>query len=204
MLNSLESLSASGVGTDFDFRSDYSCYAGKLDFVAPSDGGFSAIWTTDRTGIDGYEEGDYEPNFSGTSAACPLAAGVGVLVLSANTNLSARNVRTLMRGTCDKIGNVTYTSGTNQFYGYGRINAATAVSNAVPRISSIQANAGTVVIGFSSVAGWTYNLERANAISGSWAAVQSNIAGTGNLISLNDTRVTTPAAARFYRLRVLP
>jgi len=194
---------AVGASTDFDFRSDYSCYAGKLDFVAPSDGGFSAIWTTDRTGIDGYEEGDYEPNFSGTSAACPLAAGVGGLVLSANTNLSARNVRKLMQATCDKIGNVTYASGTNQFYGYGRINAATAVSNAVPQISSIQTNASTVVIRFSSIAGWTYNLERANAISGSWAAVQSNIAGTGNVVQLSDTRVTTPAA-RFYRLRVLP
>jgi hypothetical protein len=109
-----------------------------------------------------------------------------------------------MRATCDKIGNVTYTSGTNQFYGYGRINAATAVSNAVPRISSIQTNANTLAIRFPSIAGWTYNLERANTITGAWASVQSNIAGTGNLISLNDTRVTTPPAARFYRLRVLP
>ncbi len=195
---------AVGASTDFDFRADYSSYAGKLDFVAPSGGGFSAIWTTDRTGLNGYDEGDYESRFSGTSSACPLAAGVGGLILSANTNLSARNVRKLMQATCDKIGNATYTSGTNQFYGYGRVNAGTAVSNAVPRISSIQTNAGTVLIRFPSIAGWTYNLERAAAIAGPWTAVQSNIAGTGNVVQLSDTRVTTPATTRYYRLRLLP
>ncbi|MCI0745891.1 MAG: S8 family serine peptidase, partial [Verrucomicrobia subdivision 3 bacterium] len=41
---------AVGACTDFDFRADYSCYAGDLDFVAPSDGGFSGIVTTDLLG----------------------------------------------------------------------------------------------------------------------------------------------------------
>jgi subtilisin family serine protease len=195
---------AVGASTDFDFRADYSCYAGKLDFVAPSGGGFSAIWTTDRIGLNGYNEGDYDGRFSGTSAACPLAAGVAGLILSANTNLSARNVRKLMQATCDKIGNATYTSGTNQFYGYGRVNAGTAASNAVPRISSIQTNTSTVVIRFASVSGWTYNLERATSIAGPWATVQSNIAGTGNVIQLTDARTTASATARYYRLRLLP
>lgn len=199
----LTNVIAVGASTDFDFRADYSCYGPELAFVAPSGGGFSGIWTTDRTGFDGYEEGDYSPSFSGTSSACPLAAGVAGLVLSANTNLSARNVRRLMQATCEKIGNVTYTGNTNLFYGWGRINAASALSNAVPRIVSLQTNAGNVILRFPSVLGWTYNLERAASLTGTWAAIQ-NVAGTGNIIQLTDARVTTPAMRRFYRLRVLP
>jgi subtilisin family serine protease len=200
----LTNVMAVGASTDFDFRADYSCYGPELAFVTPSGGGFSGIWTTDRTGLVGYEEGDYSERFSGTSSACPLAAGVAGLVLNANTNLSSRNVRRLMQATCDKIGNVTYTGNTNLFYGWGRINAARALSNAVPRIISLQTNAGNVVLRFPSVLGWTYNLERAASLSGPWAAIQSNIAGTGSVLQLNDARVTTPTMRRHYRLRVLP
>jgi subtilisin family serine protease len=195
---------AVGASTDFDFRADYSTYHGKLDFVAPSGGGYANIWTTDLVGAAGSEDYDYDPNFSGTSAACPLAAGVAALVLSVNTNLSAQNVRRLMQATCDKIGNVTYMSNTNLYYGHGRINAAAAVSNAVPRITSVQTNASSVIIRFRSVRGWTYNLERATAISGPWAIARSNIAGTGAEVTVTDTRVATPAMGRYYRLRVLP
>jgi subtilisin family serine protease len=195
---------AVGASADLDFRSDYSCYSGKLDFVAPSDGGISSVTAIDVTGAFGYEPGDYLNYFGGTSAACPMAAGVAGLVLSANTNLSAGNVRRLMHATCDKIGNVTYTSNTNLFYGRGRINAAGAVSNAVPRIASLQTNAASVLIRFNSVLGWSYNLERATGINGPWSPIQSNVAGTGSVIQLTDTRVATPSAQRYYRLRVLP
>jgi subtilisin family serine protease len=195
---------AVGASTDFDFRADYSCYSGKLDFVAPSDGGYSGVWTVDVSGPWGYDGGDYISRFGGTSAACPLAAGVAGLVLSANTNLSAQNIRRLMQATCDKIGNVTYSSNTNLFYGRGRINAAAAVSNAVLRVTSIQTNATTVVLRFASVLGWTYNLERASGLDGPWGAIQSNLAGTGNVIQLADTAVTTAGMRRYYRVRLLP
>ena len=109
-----------------------------------------------------------------------------------------------MQATCEKIGNVTYTGNTNLFYGWGRINAARALSNAVPRIVSLQTNAGNVLLRFPSVLGWTYNLERAASLPGTWTAIQSNVAGTGNIIQLTDARVTTPAMRRVYRLRVLP
>jgi subtilisin family serine protease len=134
---------AVGASTDFDFRSDYSQYGTALDFVAPSDGGRTGIYTTDRTGSDGYSGDDYDPDFGGTSAACPLAAGIGALILSVNPALTAAQVRTFMRTTCDKIGGVTYTNGTNQFYGHGRVNAQAAVaavvnpSNTAPTISNI-------------------------------------------------------------------
>ena len=127
---------AVGASTDFDYRADYSQYGIALDFLAPSDGGASTIFTTDRTGVDGYNTaaspaGDYAADFGGTSAASPLAAGVAALIYSANPYLTSGDLRALMRATCDKIGGVTYDSaGRNFFYGSGRVNAARAVSQA--------------------------------------------------------------------------
>ncbi len=134
---------AVGASTDFDYRSDYSQYGTDLDFVAPSSGGASGIHTTDRTGTAGYNTasgpaGDYHTTFGGTSSAAPLASGVGALILSVNPTLTASQVRDLMRSTADKIGAVTYASGFNQFYGYGRINARVAVNqNPRPTVTSI-------------------------------------------------------------------
>ena len=50
-------------------------------------------------------------DFGGTSAATPLAAGVGALVISANPDLPLKDVRLIMRKSCDKIGGVTYSGG---------------------------------------------------------------------------------------------
>lgn len=129
---------AVGASTDFDFRSDYSQYGIALDFLAPSDGGASTIFTTDRTGSDGYYDdfspaGDYAYDFGGTSASAPLSSGIAALVLSVNSYLYSGEVRALLRGTCDKIGGVTYnSSGRNNFYGSGRLNAGRAVRTARP------------------------------------------------------------------------
>ena len=121
-----------GASTDFDYRSDYSQYGTNLSIIAPSGGGAGGIYTTDRTGANGYNTGagaagDYDTGFSGTSSASPLAAGVGALVLSMSTNLTRLQVKDILQGTADKIGGVTYTGGTNLFYGYGRVNAEKAV-----------------------------------------------------------------------------
>jgi subtilisin family serine protease len=131
---------AVGASTDTDRRADYSTYGDKLDFVVPSSGGWSDIISTDRTGANGFTDGlghpsaDYYLDFGGTSAAAPLAAGVGALMLSANSNLTAHGVRLFLQNSCTKIGGVTYTDGRNPFYGYGRIHAQRAVSNALPNL----------------------------------------------------------------------
>ncbi len=58
------------------------------------------VLTTDRTGLAGYnssldDSGDYT-GFDGTSASTPQVAGVAALVLSANTNLSYRDVQQIL------------------------------------------------------------------------------------------------------------
>jgi subtilisin family serine protease len=126
---------AVGAATDCDRRSDYSGYAGHLDFLAPSNGGWSDIATLDPVGAIGWTPGDYKLNFGGTSAATPLAAGIAALMLSVNPTLTEAEIRNIMHATCDQIGGVTYTAGTHPEYGYGRVNAAKAVESAMPSLS---------------------------------------------------------------------
>ena len=119
---------AVGASTDQDFHSGYSKYGPELDLVAPSSGGSGAgIMTTDRTGADGYASVDYVSGFGGTSASTALASGVVGLVLTRNPDLTADEVQQALQSTADKIGTDPYTLGRNDRYGYGRLNAYSAV-----------------------------------------------------------------------------
>ena len=103
------------------------------------------IVTTDRVGATGYATDNIAIDFGGTSSACPLVAGVAALVLSANPDLTAAEVRQLLQQTADKIVDPnpdpqfgfrkgTYeASGRCDWFGYGKVNAAKAVQAAVQR-----------------------------------------------------------------------
>jgi hypothetical protein len=148
---------AVGASTNTNVRASYSQYGSQLDFLAPSNGGTFGTITTDRTGSAGYNTasgtaGNYTntsgSSFGGTSSATPLAAGIGALILARNENLTAAQVRGLLRGTTDYIapGSASYspTTGFSNQYGYGKVNAFTAVSGV--DIASIQVLQGTTVI----------------------------------------------------------
>jgi len=104
----------------------------------------TGIWTTDRSGKHGYNpgssaEGDpaghYTNTFGGTSSACPGAAGVAALVLSVNPALKWHEVRDILRRACDRIdpiGGRYDATGHSVYYGFGRLNALTAVELARP------------------------------------------------------------------------
>jgi thermitase len=97
---------------------DGSAYGPELAFLAPG----ASVYSTKYGSIYG--------SSTGTSFAAPLAAGVGALVLSRFSDLTAQQVRERMQNTADKVGGVTYdAAGHHQEYGYGRINAARAVQN---------------------------------------------------------------------------
>jgi subtilisin family serine protease len=128
-----------------DTRQLYSSYGpgNEVTLVAPSGGGGSGgdIWTTDHSGSAGYNQGnpdfgdkkgDYVKIFNGTSAACPIAAGVAALVWSAHPNLKAQDVRRLLEETADKVDeeNGDYKEGRSVQYGFGKINALAAMKKA--------------------------------------------------------------------------
>jgi len=95
----------------------------------------SGIVTTDRTGSNGYSAGNYYTDFGGTSASAPMVSGVAALMLQANPNLSWRDVQQILMTTATKNdptdGDWT-TNGAgyniNHLYGFGRVDAAAAVS----------------------------------------------------------------------------
>lgn len=131
-----------------EFSSDYSNYGSNVMICAPSNGnGGAGISTTDIRGEMGsgeaYGSPSYDPNFTGpvrdsqdfyagfggTSSACPLVAGVCALILSANPNLSAAQIKTILQKTSKRIGSdPDYDAhGHSPRYGYGRIDAHKAV-----------------------------------------------------------------------------
>ena len=125
---------AVGASSNKDCRSYYSQYGSALDIVAPSNGGplNLAIETTDRTGANGYDGGNYSQaaagtGFGGTSSATPLASGVAGLLLSRNPSLTAAQVQTVLQSTAAKVGSEPYVLGRNDRYGHGRIDAQAAL-----------------------------------------------------------------------------
>ncbi|MEO7934138.1 MAG: S8 family serine peptidase [Chthoniobacterales bacterium] len=150
---------AVGASTDADLRSDYSEYGGKIDFVAPSNGGWNDIATLDPVGAVGWTAQDYKMNFGGTSAATPLAAGIAALMISENPSLTALEVRTLLHQTCDQIGGVAYdANGRNPLYGYGRVNARRAVGSALPILCIANATVAETAPGTDAVATFSLSL----------------------------------------------
>lgn len=102
-----------------------------------------AISTTDISGAGGYNvngggtnfsSNNYTNTFNGTSAAAPLAAGVGALILDRNRNLTARDVRVLLARHSRKNDPsdpdwITNGAGLNfnHKYGFGAVDASLAI-----------------------------------------------------------------------------
>ena len=156
------SVIAVAASTNLDDWAAYSNYGDEVDVAAPSLGGtvqddnYGIVTTDVRGGTRGYSvdgtqadgsdiDVDYNPGFSGTSAASPVAAGVVGLVLSVNPDLTAEQVRLVLTRTADKIvaDKVDWLSLTGQdlrevfayddvghsiAFGYGRVNAGNAVA----------------------------------------------------------------------------
>ncbi len=134
---------AVAASNDMSKRSAYSDFGDAVWCCFPSNNGEPSltpgIWTTDRSGPDGYnsghpsmgdKEGDYTQSFGGTSSACPGVAGVAALILARNPNLRWDEVKDVLRQSADRIDDKRGEydkQGHSKKYGYGRVNAAEAV-----------------------------------------------------------------------------
>lgn len=104
---------------------DLMAYGGDVDMT--DDESLGDIRTLDRTGANGYNAGNYYNYFSGTSAACPQVSGVAALILSINPDLTRSQVENILFTTATDLGS----SGRDNNFGYGKINAFKAVQKAV-------------------------------------------------------------------------
>lgn len=97
------------------------------------------IYTTDRTGADGYASGDYV-YVDGTSFAAPMVSGVVALMLQANSGLGYRDVQKILAYSAqynDRGGSGWQFNGANDWnggglhfnhnYGFGLVDANAAV-----------------------------------------------------------------------------
>ena len=124
---------------DFNgYSSWYSEPCAMLLAVTPSSGNSLSITTTDLMGNRGYSSGDCTPNFSGTSAAAPIAAGAIAVMLQANRNLTWRDVQGVLATTCVKndVADADWYQNAaglwvNHKYGFGLVDAAAAVQKAL-------------------------------------------------------------------------
>jgi subtilisin-like proprotein convertase family protein len=122
----------------------YSNFGACILVAAPA-----ASVTTDISGVNGYDPGDYTTTFNGTSAATPVVSGVIALMLQANPNLGWRDVQNILANSASHTGSAFggpkaldehgvwgFNSANNwngggmhvqTDYGYGMINAYNAV-----------------------------------------------------------------------------
>jgi len=88
--------------------------------------------TTDIGGGGGYQSGDYEPFFNGTSCATPYVAGVAALVIAANPGYTPAQVRDAIVSNSEDVINVESSAGWDRYSGYGMVDAAAAVGGGGP------------------------------------------------------------------------
>jgi len=127
-----------------DTKTSWSSYGSFVTIAAPG----QDIWTTTNGG--GYQA------WWGTSMATPVVSGVIGLMMSAQPSLSNSKIESLLYSTSTDLG----AAGRDSYYGYGRVNAAAAVSAALgsniadtvaPSVSIGSPSAGATVSGLVSV-----------------------------------------------------
>lgn len=149
---------AVAASTSLNKHAAYSNWGAEVSVCAPSDNFHPldpqqfvpgrGIWTTDNEAFgEGFTaHSRYTGRFGGTSSATPLVAGVAALVLSANPNLTAAQVKEILQSTADKIvdadpdiilgtnGGHYDSKGRCDWFGFGKVNAARAVAEAKKRL----------------------------------------------------------------------
>lgn len=112
-----------GAINNFDEAAPFSNYGGSLALTAPT-----GSLTTDIQGSDGADSSDYTSLFGGTSAACPVVAGVAGLLLSAAPELTGAELNAALIATARPAPFATPdANGHDPLYGYGIVDPAAAL-----------------------------------------------------------------------------
>jgi subtilisin family serine protease len=117
-----------GATNAFDEAAPYSNQGTPMDVMAPA-----GTLTTDVRGEDGFDPGDYTSLFSGTSSACPVAAGVAGLLASLLPSARGEDIAAAL---IDSARPAPYAmpdaQGHDLTYGYGIVDPLRAMEQLVP------------------------------------------------------------------------
>ena len=116
-----------GATSNFDEATPFSNRGASVGVTSPA-----GTITTDISGPDGMDDGDYTDVFGGTSSACPVVAGVAGLVMSARKDMTAADVLELLEETARRAPFAEPDgAGHDPTYGYGIVHPAAALREAL-------------------------------------------------------------------------
>jgi serine protease len=118
-----------GIGAinNFDEQTAFTNSGNSVDLVAPT-----GTLSTDISGKEGFDPGDYTSLFGGTSSACPVAAGIaGLLVSAASDRTSTELYDVLIKSTRPAPFAVPDAAGHDPIYGYGIIDPVAALKQVI-------------------------------------------------------------------------
>ncbi|MEM9862492.1 MAG: S8 family serine peptidase [Myxococcota bacterium] len=112
-----------GASNFFDETTAFTNFGDSVDIVAPT-----GTITTDVSGPDGEDPGDYTENFGGTSSSAPVVAGIAGLLLAADPTLEGSRVREILIETAEQsFFAAPDDTGHDDFYGFGVVRPARAL-----------------------------------------------------------------------------
>lgn len=122
-IEGVEGVICVGAINNFDESTPFTNFGDSVDVVAPT-----GTITTDVSGPAGGDPTDYTTLFGGTSSACPVAAGLAGLLVSATPEKSSAELSEIMIATTKKAPfAVPDENGHDPLYGYGIINPPEAL-----------------------------------------------------------------------------
>ena len=142
------------------------------------------------------------PNFFGTSAATPHAAGIAALLLQANSTVTPTQIYTALQSSALPMGTGAQPNFTS---GYGFIQASGAMALIPPGAPILSASASTLAVNNSATLTWSSVNAASCAASGAWSGalatsgsktIQPTAAGTETytLICSNSAGASAPAS----------
>jgi len=163
-------------------------YGPELDFVAPGNYMFGLSYSSNI---------NYDSYWGGTSQAAPHVAGLISLLLSLNSNLTVDEVRTILEDTSeDEVGDWFDTSGWDQYYGHGRINAFQALTHETLSVNTFEIKDKELLV-YPNPTTSGSNLTILNLIKGNnfiniYNIIGQNVYNKRNSASSNSTTITLP------------
>ena len=123
----LPSVLGVGASDEGNLRAYYSNFGHGIDVLAP--GGYNVGITTISDDGNNYLLANDSDKFFGSSASAVFVAALAAMLIEKEPDISREQIFSTITNTSDKIGNVAYINGYNQYYGYGKINFDKALGN---------------------------------------------------------------------------